>query len=137
MIILWISVIPRKNSINNTVADVFIQLQDNYGKLITHELLERKEIIKNMTYHPREAIATVFSVVKELFEFSDITRTLYTQQQAIKFTYVIIYSTSKFWLSIHERANGTTCQPKRRYGLVSRIFFAWSIANYRRQNISM
>ena len=30
------------SSINNTIADVLIHLQDNYSHLIPHELLERK-----------------------------------------------------------------------------------------------
>ena len=34
------------NSINNTVAVIFTHLQDNYGQLIPHELLERKDIVK-------------------------------------------------------------------------------------------
>ena len=52
------------NSINDTVADVLTQLQYNYGQLMPHELLERKDIIKNTTYKPRETIATIFSSVE-------------------------------------------------------------------------
>ena len=40
------------NYINNTAADVLTRLQDKYGKLIPHELLERKDIVKNTIYNP-------------------------------------------------------------------------------------
>ena len=36
------------NSINNTVTDVLNRLQDNYCHLISHELLERKHVVKKM-----------------------------------------------------------------------------------------
>ena len=64
---------------NDTVADVINRLQDNYGQLMPHALLKREEIVKKTTYYPRELIVTIFSTVKKLLKFSDITRTLYTQ----------------------------------------------------------
>ena len=53
----------KTNLINDTVEDRLTHLQDNYGQLIPHKLLERKDIIKNMTYHSQDSIATVFSAV--------------------------------------------------------------------------
>ena len=34
------------NSINETVAEVLTHLQENYSNLMTHKLLERKDIVK-------------------------------------------------------------------------------------------
>ena len=51
------------NSISGTVADVRVQLQENYGQLMLHKLLERRHIVKKMTYHFQEPIATVFYTV--------------------------------------------------------------------------
>ena len=34
------------NSINDTISDILTHLRDNYGQLILHKLLERKDIIK-------------------------------------------------------------------------------------------
>ena len=41
-----------KNSINDTMAEVLTHLQDNYGHLMPHEILEREDIVKKTAYHP-------------------------------------------------------------------------------------
>ena len=66
------------NSINDTMEGVLTHLQENYGQLMPHDILEREDIINKTIYNPRDPIATVLSAVKELLEFSDITRTSYT-----------------------------------------------------------
>ena len=81
-----------------------------------HEILEREEIFKKTSYHLREPITSVFSLVKELLKFTKITRTSYTQNQAINIVYVIICKTGKFSLEISE----WNCMP----------------VNYKRQHIS-
>ena len=48
----------------NTIKDMLIHLQDKYGQLIPHKLLEREDIVKKATYHPQDPKATVFSSVK-------------------------------------------------------------------------
>ena len=88
------------SSINDTVAGVLTHLQDNYGNLMPQKIIECKDIIKKKTYHPQEPIATVFSAVEELLDFSDITKTFYTQHQAVNISYVIIHRTGKFTLAI-------------------------------------
>jgi len=40
------------NSTNDTVADMLNHLQDNYGHLMTHEILEREDITKKTIYNP-------------------------------------------------------------------------------------
>ena len=90
------------NSINNNVAEVLTRLQDNYIQLIPHELLEREDIVKKTIYNPLYPIATVFSAVEELLEFSNITGTPYTQDQAVNIAYVILHTTGKFGLEIRE-----------------------------------
>ena len=77
-----------KNSINDTMLDMLTQLQDNYGQLMPCDLLKRKCIVKKTNYHTRDPIATVLSSVKELLEFSVITGTSYTQEQAVNMVYV-------------------------------------------------
>ena len=52
------------NSTKNTVAGVLTYLQDNYGQLMPHELLEWEHIVKKTIYNPCEPIATVFSAVE-------------------------------------------------------------------------
>ena len=88
------------NYIINTVTGVLTHLQDNYVQLMPHKLLEREEIVKETIYIPRDPITTVFSAVKELLEFADITGTSYTHLQAVNITYVILHRTGKFELSI-------------------------------------
>ena len=63
------------NSINYTVADILTHLEDNYGKLMAHKILDREDTAKKTIYHPRELITYVFSIVKELLEFTNITGT--------------------------------------------------------------
>ena len=63
------------SSVNNTVADVLTYLQENYGQLMPHKLLEREDIFKKTIYNPCKPIANVFSSVKELLDFNDSTRT--------------------------------------------------------------
>ena len=62
-------------SINDTVAGVLTHIQDNYVQLMSHELLEREYFVKKTIYNPRDTIATVFSAVEEILEFSDTTGT--------------------------------------------------------------
>ena len=90
------------NSIKYTVSGVLTHLQDNYGKLMPQEILEREDIVKYMSYNPRDPIATVFSAAKKLLEFTDITRTPYTKLQVFNIAYIRIHRTGKFGLSIHE-----------------------------------
>ena len=90
------------NSTNNTVADVLTHLQETYRQLITQELLESKDIVKKTTYHTWEPIATVFSFIKELLVFSNITGIFYMQHQAVNIAYVIINRTVKFVLENRE-----------------------------------
>ena len=77
-------------------------LKDNYSHLMTHKILEREDIVKKTFYNPRDLIITVFYAVEELFNFSDITGTSYTELQAVKIVYVIIHMTGKFGLAIRE-----------------------------------
>ena len=63
---------------NKTVVVVLMHLQDNYGQLMLHKLLEREDIFKKTIYNPCNLIATVFSVVEELLEYADIAGTSYT-----------------------------------------------------------
>ena len=37
------------NSIHDTMAEVLNHLQDNYGQLMTHEIIERKDTVKKTT----------------------------------------------------------------------------------------
>ena len=67
-----------------------------------HELLEREDIVKKVIYNPRDPIATVFSAVKELLEFANITGSSYTKFRAINIGYVILRRTGKFRLEICE-----------------------------------
>ena len=67
------------NSINDNVSDVLTNLQENYGKLMPHELLERENVVKKTTYHPQDPISIAISAIVELLEFYDITRNSYTQ----------------------------------------------------------
>ena len=43
---------------------VLAHLQEKYGQLMPHELLERKDIAKKTTYHPQDPIITVFSAAE-------------------------------------------------------------------------
>ena len=40
------------NSVNDTMDDVLMRLQDNYGKLMPHELHESEGIVNKTTCHP-------------------------------------------------------------------------------------
>ena len=90
--------------------DVLTHLQDNYSQLIPHRLLEHKDIINKTIYNPLDLVATVFSDVDKLFEFSNITRTSYTQDQAVNIAYGILHMTRKFGLAIYEWNYMTTVQ---------------------------
>ena len=66
-----------KKSTNNTVVGMLTHLQDNYGQLMLHEIVEQEDIVNKTIYNPRDPITTVFSAVEEILEFSDITGTSY------------------------------------------------------------
>ena len=65
-----------------------------------HGLLKHEEIFNKTIYHTHEPITTTFSAFEKLLKFYDITRTLYTQHQAVNIDYMIIHRTGKFDLSI-------------------------------------
>ena len=90
------------NSINDTVAGVLTHLQEKYGQLMPHKLLEQEDIVKKKIYNPCKPNATMLSSVEELLEFADITGKSYTQSQATNIAYVILHRTGKFGLAIHE-----------------------------------
>ena len=90
------------NSIKYTVAGMLTHLQENYGQLMPHKLLEQEYTVKKTIYNPRNPITTVFSSVKELPEFAGITGTSYTQLQSVNIAYLLIHRTKKFGLSICE-----------------------------------
>ena len=98
------------NSINDTAAEVLNHLQDSYGKLMPHDLLARKDIVKKTIYFTRDPIVTVFSAVEELLKFDNIAGTSYTQYQAVNIEYVIIHRMGKFGLAIREWNRMTTVQ---------------------------
>ena len=98
----------KTNFINDTVAGLFTNLQENYGQLMPHKLLERDDIMKKTIYNSCDLIATVFSAVEELLKFAYIRGKLYTQFQAINVTYIILHRKGKFRLVIHNY----NCMPK-------------------------
>ena len=53
-----------KNSKNYTVVGLLTHLQENYGQLMPHELLEWEDVYKKTIYNLREPIAAVFLTVK-------------------------------------------------------------------------
>ena len=100
----------KTKSINDTVEEVLIHLQENYGQLISYKLIEHNDIVKKTTYHFWYPIATVFSVIEELLEFAKIIVTSYTQIQAVNISYIIIHRTGKFGLDICKWNHMTTVQ---------------------------
>ena len=50
--------------INDTVAGVLTLLQENYGQLMPHKIMEREDIVRKTNYNPRNPIVTLFSAVK-------------------------------------------------------------------------
>ena len=90
------------NLINDTMSGVLTHLQENYGQLMPHKILEQEDIVKKTNYNPRDPIAIVLSAVEELLKFSDITGMSYTKLQAVNTAYVIVHKTGKFVLAISE-----------------------------------
>ena len=90
------------NFINNTVVGMLTRLQDKYGKLMPHKILERKDIVKNTTCNPQYPLTTIFSAVEELLDFANITGKSYTQLQEVDNAYVIFHRIVKFELLICE-----------------------------------
>ena len=87
-------------SISDTMAGGLTHLQDNYGQLIPHKLLEREDIVKKTIYNLRNPITTAFSAVEEILKFDDITGTLYMQLQVVNIVYFILHKTCKFGMAI-------------------------------------
>ena len=92
---------PMK-SIKDTVVGVLTHLQENYGQLMPHEILEQEDIAKKTIYNPHNPIATMFSAVRGILEFADIKGTSYTQLQAVNIAYIILHRTGKSGLAICE-----------------------------------
>ena len=63
---VYLADIRNRNTdyINNTVVGVLTHLKENGGRLMTHELLEREEILNKTIYNPRDPITTVLYAVK-------------------------------------------------------------------------
>ena len=67
-------------------------------------------MVKKERYNLCEPTASVFSIIEEIIDFSVITRTSYTQNQAINISYFIIHKTGKFSLSNREWNHMRTIQ---------------------------
>ena len=98
------------NYINVTVVVVLTHLQNKYGQLMPHELLERLGIISKTIYNPRDPIVTVLSTVEELLKFAEIMGSSYTQLQAVNIAYMIIHRTGKFGIAIRNCNQMTAIQ---------------------------
>ena len=98
------------NYINDTVVVVLTHLQNKYGQLMPHELLERLGIISKTIYNPRDPIVTVLSTVEELLKFAEIMGSSYTQLQAVNIAYMIIHRTGKFGIAIRNCNQMTAIQ---------------------------
>ena len=48
------------DSINLSMLELLVQLQETYGTLMPHEFQEKEDEAKRMTYNPRNHIASVF-----------------------------------------------------------------------------
>ena len=48
------------NSINISVLDLIVHLQDTYGTLMPHDFQEKEDEAKKMVYNPRDPTASVF-----------------------------------------------------------------------------
>ena len=107
------------NSINSTLSNVVTHLQEKYGQLMLHKLLESKGIVKKTNYHPREPIATIFSAVEELLNFANITVTLYIHHQVVNMAYFNIHKSGRFTFQI---PLWNRIKMYRRCGLDSSIF---------------
>ena len=92
------------------MSNFLTHLKDNYGKIMPHELLERKDIVNKTSYHLFEMIKPVFYAVKEILKFTNIYGTSYIQHQAVNISYVIIDRTGKFSLEIEEWSHMPTVQ---------------------------
>ena len=99
-----------------------------------HKILECEDIEKKKTYHPRDPISTLFSAVKENIKFTNITRTSYTQDQAVNIVYVIIHRTGKFRLVICKWNLTTTVQ---RTWVRFKQFFGNYTKNYKKHPTSL
>ena len=47
------------------MADVINKLQENYGQLMPHKILEHEDIVTKTAYHPIYPITTVFPPSKD------------------------------------------------------------------------
>ena len=67
-----------------------------------HEILSREESTKKTVYLTLEPISSVYTAVKELMGFSEITVTPYTYMLEIVIAYAILYRTVTFNITIQE-----------------------------------
>ena len=71
------------NSINLSVSDLLVNLQETYGTLIPHKFQEKEDEAKRMTYNPRDPIVIVFPVVDDLVELSVLAATPLSNAQHV------------------------------------------------------
>ena len=84
------------NSINVSVSDLLLHLQETYGTLMPHEFQEKEDKAMKTIYNPRDPIASVFFVVDDLVELAALAATPLSSAQQVNISYVILHKTGSF-----------------------------------------
>ena len=92
----------NKKSIKIPIYDLIANIQDTYGKLMPYNILEQEDIGKMTSYNPWHHIGSIYSTVKELLEFLELTGTPISHAQQINISYVSIHNTGQYALAICE-----------------------------------
>jgi 6-pyruvoyl-tetrahydropterin synthase len=91
-----------KNAIEVGVHQILQFLFNTYGKVSPQLLHAEEENVKAHTYDPTNPIGTVFNQVEDLVDYSEAAGILYTCNQSIGITYVILNKSGRYCQDIRD-----------------------------------
>ena len=82
--------------INESIPEIFIFLQETYGRITEEELVEKEDTLRQLVYDPHQPVDKVFNKITLFHDLCTITNNDKTDKQLVQIAYLIFNRTRAF-----------------------------------------
>ena len=82
--------------INESIPEIFIFLQETYGRITEEELVEKEDTLRQFVYDSHQPVDKVFNKITLFHDLCTITNNDKTDKQLVKIPYLIFNCTRAF-----------------------------------------
>ena len=82
--------------INESIPEIFIFLQETYGRITEEELVEKEDTLRQFVYDPHQPVDKVFNKITLFHDLCTITNNDKTDKQLVQIAYLIFNRTRAF-----------------------------------------